>query len=142
MQQPAPKWFLLLAILAVVWNLFGCAAIVSDLTLTPEDIKQMTAAQQELYASRPAWAVGASLVAVFGGAIGSVLLTLRKRYAMPVLLASLVGLLAQDLGLFVLSPVANLVPKEAKILQGMVLLIAVGLVGLAQLAKKRKWIAD
>ena len=52
MEQP-PKWFLPVGIAALLWNLLGCAAYLSDVMLTPEDVAKMTADQQALYAARP-----------------------------------------------------------------------------------------
>jgi hypothetical protein len=137
----APKWFLPVAGVALLWNLVGCAAYLSDVMLTPDDVAKMDAAQQALYASRPAWAVAATAVAVWGGAAGCVGLLLRRRWALPLLLASLAGLVVQNLGLFVLSDAASLAGPGVVALQGMVMLIAIGLVLLARRAIARGWIA-
>jgi hypothetical protein len=136
----APKWFLPVAGVALLWNLVGCAAYLSDVMLTPDDMAKMDAAQQALYASRPAWAVAATAIAVWGGAAGCVGLLLRRRWALPLLLASLAGVIVQNLGLFVLSDAASLMPAVAYMLQGLVLLIAIGLVLLARRAIARGWI--
>jgi len=40
----APKWFLPVVILAWIWNLLGCAAFLSDVTLTREDLAKMSPA--------------------------------------------------------------------------------------------------
>jgi hypothetical protein len=137
----APKWFLPVAGVALLWNLVGCAAYLSDVMLTPDDVAKMDAAQQALYASRPAWAVAATAVAVWGGAAGCVGLLLRKRWALPLLLASLAGLVVQNVGLFVISDAASLAGPGVVALQGMVMLIAIGLVLLARKAIARGWLA-
>ena len=137
MEQP-PKWFLPVAITAVLWNLFGCAAYLSDVMLTPEDVAKMTADQQALYAARPSWSVAATAIAVWGGAAGCLGLIMRKRWAMPLLIASLAGVIVQDVSLFGLSGVAA--PPVAVALQGLVLVIAIGLVLLARKAAARGWI--
>ena len=46
---------------------------------------------------RPLWATAAFAVAVFGGAIGSVLLLLRKPAAIFLFIASLLGVLVQTI---------------------------------------------
>jgi hypothetical protein len=138
--NPLPKWYLPVSVAALLWNLLGCAAYLSDVSLTPDDIAKMDAAQQALYASRPAWAVAATAIAVWGGAAGCVGLLLRRRWALPLLLASLAGVIVQNLGLFVLSDAASLVPAVAYVLQGLVLLVAIGLVLLARRAIARGWI--
>lgn len=137
-----PKWYLPLTIVALLWNLLGCAAYLSDVTLTPDDIARMSSDQQALYAARPMWAVAATATAVWGGAAGSIFLIWRKRWAMPLLMASLAGVIAQDVGLFILSPAAVQAGPVVMALQGMVLLIAIGLIVLARKAIARGWIAS
>ena len=139
--NPAPKWYLPVAILALLWNLLGCAAYLGDVMLTPDDIAKMSPAQQALYAARPAWAVAATAIAVWGGAAGCLGLVLRKRWALPLLLLSLAGVIVQDVALFVLSSAAAQAGTVAYVLQGLVLAIAIGLVLLARRAIARGWIA-
>jgi anti-sigma-K factor RskA len=124
----------------LLWNLLGCVAYISDVTLKPEDIAKMSAAQQALYASRPAWAVAATAIAVWGGAAGCIGLILRKRWATPLLVASLAGVVAQDVGLFLLSGLGGQVDVAVFALQGLVLLVAIGLVVLARKASAREWL--
>jgi hypothetical protein len=140
--KATPKWYLPVTILALLWNLLGCAAFLSDVMLTPEDVARMSAAQQALYAARPAWAVAATAIAVWGGVAGCLGLILRKRWAMPLLLASLAGVIAQDLGLFVLSDAARQAGPVPMVLQGLVLLVAIGLVLLARKAAARGWLTQ
>lgn len=139
METP-PKWYLPVAIIALIWNLLGCLAYLSDVMLTPEDIAKMSAAQQALYASRSSWAVAATAIAVWGGAAGCVGLIWRKRWATPLLIASLVGVIAQDIGLFALTDAASQAGAVAVGLQGLVLVIAIGLVWLGRTATAGGWI--
>jgi hypothetical protein len=135
-----PKWFLPVAIVALLWNLLGCVAYLSDVTLKPEDIAKMSAAQQALYAARPVWAVAATAIAVWGGAAGCIGLIMRRRWATPLLVASLAGVIAQDVGLFLLSGVGGQAGAVVFALQGLVLLIAIALVALARKASAREWL--
>lgn len=139
METP-PRWYLPVAIVALLWNVVGCVAYLGDVTLSPDDLAQMSAAQQALYAARPGWAVAATAIAVWGGAAGSLGLVLRKGWALPALVASLVGVIVQDLGLFLLTDAAAVAGPGTMALQGLVLVIAVGLVLLARTAAARGWI--
>lgn len=141
MMNTVPKWFRPVAIVALLWNLLGCVAWLMDVTLTPDDVARMSAAEQAMYASRPAWAVGATAVAVWGGALGCLGLILRKRWSRICLVLSLIGVIAQDIGLFGLTDAAVQAGPVALVLQGVVLLVAIGLVVLAQKAIRRGWIA-
>lgn len=133
-----PKWFMPVAIVALLWNLIGCAAYLMDVTLTPEAVAAMTPDQQALYAARPMWAVAVYAIAVWGGALGCVGLLMKKRWAKGPLLASLLGLIAQDIALFGMSPVA--IEASVYALQGMVLVIAVLLLLLANKATRAGWL--
>jgi hypothetical protein len=137
---PTPRWYRPVAIVALLWNLIGCAAYLHDVMLTPEDIAMLPADQQALYAARPSWSVAASAVAVWAGALGCVGLILRRRWATPLLIASLAGVIVQDVSLFAMSSQAA-IPSAAYALQGLVLVIAIGLVLLARKASARGWLA-
>ncbi len=84
-----PKWYLPVVILALLWNMAGCAAYLKDVMLTPEDVAKLSAEMQALYAARPAWSVAATAIAVWAGLAGCIGLIMRKRWAAPVLIASL-----------------------------------------------------
>ena len=91
-----PKWFKVVAVIALLWNLLGCLAFAMDLRMTPEDVAALPEAQQALYAARPGWAVVATAVAVIGGALGCLGLLLGRKWAFVLLLLSLAGILVQD----------------------------------------------
>ena len=139
--EQAPKWYTPVAVAALLWNLLGCAAFLMDVMLKPEDIAKLTAAQQAMYAARPAWSVAATAIAVWFGAAGSVGLIMRKRWATPLLLASVAGVIVQDVWLFGMSGAAAQAGPVAFVLQGLVLVIAIALVLLARKATARGWSA-
>lgn len=136
----APKWFLPVAIIAMLWNLMGCAAYLSDAMLTAADVAKMGEAEKIMYDARPAWAVAATAVGVWLGALGCLALILRKSWAVPVLLLSLLGVIVQDVWLFLLAPKTDLINGTVYGLQGMVLLISIGLASLARSAKASGWL--
>ncbi len=139
MSQP-PKWYLPAAIVALLWNLMGCAAYLSDVMLTPADVAKMDAAMQAAYAARPAWSVAATAIAVWGGALGCLGLILRKSWAQWLLLASLAGVIVQDIALFLISGALKAGGMTAIILQGVVLVVAVALALLARRARVSGWL--
>jgi hypothetical protein len=135
-----PGWYLPTAIVALLWNLLGCMAFFSDARLSPEDIAKMSQDQQALYNSRPTWALAATGIAVIGGAAGCLGLILRKRWAQPLLIASLLGVIVQDYGMFVLSGQGAQASPAVIGLQALVLVVALALVMLARKAIARGWI--
>lgn len=136
----APKWFGVVAIIALVWNILGCMAFVIDMQLTPEDIAKLPEAQQTLYLTRPAWSVAATAVAVFGGALGGIALLRRRKWAFALLLLSLFGIIAQDIALFVVADGIALAGPVAVVLQFVVLLVGILLVLLSRKGIARGWL--
>ena len=137
----APKWFRVAAIIALLWNILGCLAFVADLQLKPEDIAKLPEAQQALYASRPAWSIAATAIAVFGGTLGCIGLILKRRWAFVLLLLSLLGILGQDIAMFVLANAAEAAGSFAIVLQSVVLIVGVWLVLLSRKAMASGWIS-
>jgi len=139
MNRP-PTWFTIVAVVALLWNALGCVAFFSDLTLSPEAVAALPDAQQAMYAARASWAVAATAVAVFGGVLGCLGLLLRKKWAFAVLVFSLVGILVQDFGLFVLADGVTVGGPVVVVLQTIVLAVGVGLVFLSRKGIARGWL--
>lgn len=135
-----PGWFKVAAVLALLWNLLGCVALIADLSMSPGDVAALPEAHQALYAARPDWAVAATAVAVLGGVLGCIGLLLRRRWAFHVLMLSLAGILLQDLAMFVLVDGARLAGPGVVAMQGVVLAIGIGLVLLSRRAMARGWL--
>jgi hypothetical protein len=136
-----PGWFKVVAIVALLWNLLGCLAFASDLSLSPDDVAKLSASQQALYAARPVWAVVATGFAVIGGALGCVGLLLRKKWAIILFALSLLGILVQDFGLFALAGGAKLAGPAAVAMQAVVLVIGVWLLVFSRKSAARGWLA-
>ncbi|MBI3504356.1 MAG: hypothetical protein HY059_05905 [Proteobacteria bacterium] len=138
--EKAPKWFVPVVVVALLWNLLGCFAYVVDVTITPEALAKMTAAQQAMHAARPAWSVAATAFAVWFGAAGCLGLLLKKRWATPLFAISLIGIVCQDISLYMLSG-STPMDQTALVLQCLVLLVGVALLLLARRASAMKWVA-
>ncbi|MFZ4732682.1 MAG: hypothetical protein ACOYK7_09125 [Pirellulales bacterium] len=139
MNRP-PVWFTAVVAVALAWNIIGLLAVVSDLLVSAPEITAPAAQQQAIPAARPLWSVAASVVAVVGGTLGCLALLLRRRESLVLLAASLVGVVLQDIGIFVVAGVGPGVGPVPFILQSLVLAIAVGLVFLARHATRRGWL--
>ena len=80
--EPVPKWYKPVVIIALIWNLLGCAAYLADVMLKAADIAKLSEAQQAMYAARPAWSIAATAVAVWFGAAGRASRAPRRRSAL------------------------------------------------------------
>lgn len=83
--------FWVIAVFAFVWNALGSVNYLMQ--MNPEMVASLPETHKAIIIGRPAWATGGFAVAVFGGALGGVLLLLRKSVAIYVFIASLLGVL-------------------------------------------------
>ena len=134
-----PSWFKVVAIISLIWNLFGVLAFAGQMMLTPEILAELPVAEQELYASTPLWATVAFAIAVFLGAFGSLLLLLKKALSTAILIFSLVGVVVQMLHAFFLSKSLEVLGPNSMIMPVIVILIAIYLVWLSKKAQSNGW---
>ena len=127
----APVWLRVVAALALIWNLMGVYAYLLSVGVLRGGDAAMSAA------SMPVWVTGAFAVGVFGGTLGSIGLLLLKRWAKPMLLASLLGVIVNDVWAFFL----RVGPAESPIMPLAVNLIVLLLVALAYNADKKGWLS-
>lgn len=135
-----PVWFYIAASLAVTWESMGLFAYVSTIMISAEDMIKMTEAEQNIHKATPAWANGVFAIAVFSGFIGSLLLLLKKAWALPVLIISLLAILVQMYNAFFIMDSFAVFGPGGTIMPIMVIVIAILLIGLAQSAKSKQWI--
>jgi hypothetical protein len=74
------------------------------------------------------------------GALGCLGLFIRQRWAYAALWVSLLGVIAQDLAIFVFSGAGAAAGAGAMLLQAVVLLVSIGLVLLARHGLKQGWL--
>ncbi len=91
-----PAWFRVVALLAVVWNAIGVFMYLSSVGLFGDPMTGLSEAERAAASSIPAWITGAFAIGTFAGLIGSLGLLLRKTWAQPVLVVSLIGLLVLE----------------------------------------------
>ncbi len=134
---PAPKWYMPVAVVALLWNLVGVYAYLTNVMMSDEAIAALPAAEQAMHNDFPTWAVAGSAIAVWFGALGCVALIMKKGWAVPVLALSLVGVVVQDIGILTMAGDNS----AGYPFQGVVLVISIALVMLARKAQAQGWIA-
>ncbi|MET0580623.1 MAG: hypothetical protein ABWX88_00320 [Pseudoxanthomonas sp.] len=138
---PRPLGFWIVSVLALLWNLLGVAMFFLQINMPAEALAAMPVEQRALYESTPAWVNGAFGVAVFGGALGSLLLLLKKRLALPLLVLSLLGVVVQMGYTYLMTPALSVYGPSGVILPVLLVLIALFLVWFARRSIARGWIA-
>jgi len=127
------------AAVLLVWNLLGVMAYVMQVMMNPETLAALPQEQRELYENTPDWATAAFAVAVNFGALGCVLLLLRRNLAGLFLQLSLAGVLVQMFHSFFMSKSFEVFGPGGLVMPVIVIVIAIYLVWLAAKAKTNRW---
>ena len=83
--------FWVISILMLIWNVMGC--INFFVQTNPEMVSSYRETEQAIILARPSWATVAFALAVFGGALGCILLMLKKSISYYLFIASLLGVI-------------------------------------------------
>ena len=83
--------FWVIGAVALIWNVMG--VINYFVQMNPDMLAAYRESERSLVEGRPAWATGGFAIAVFGGALGCLLLLLRKSVAHYLFIASLLGVI-------------------------------------------------
>jgi len=122
---------------ALLWNVMGAANFFAQ--MNPDVLAAYRESERAIVEGRPAWATGAFVMAVFGGALGCLLLLLRKSVAYYLFIASLLGVIvtmAHTLGVdvdFGLGEILGIIL--------MPLAVAAFLIWYSKLAQSKGWIS-
>lgn len=139
-QEKTPTWFKVVAILAILWNLMGLVAFFMQINMSEATLAAMPAAERALYESTPIWATAGFAVAVIAGTLGSIGLLLRKKWAHPVFLLSLIGVIVQQTYIFFISGMMENAAVGAMVMPVMILLIAILLLFYSKRMIKQGWL--
>ncbi len=125
--------------IALVWNVMG---VMNYLMQTnPEAVAAMPETHRGIIEGRPAWATGGFAISVFGGAVGGILLLVRKAAATYLLIASLAGTVLTMIHTFSIAESLSMSLFETVLMMIMPLAVAVFLVWYARQSQSKGWIS-
>ncbi|MEA3008549.1 MAG: hypothetical protein QOJ91_241 [Sphingomonadales bacterium] len=135
-----PSWYWAVAALALLWEAMGCFAYVTQVTMDSAALAKLPAAQRDIWAAMPGWAVGAYAVAVWAGLLGGIGLLLRRGGARLAFAASLAGVVVQFGWVFLATPILTTVGPSAVALPAFILVVAALLLWFSVSAARRGWL--
>ena len=126
--------FWVIGIVALIWNVMGCINYLMQ--MKPDALATYPEAARMLVADRPGWATGAFAVAVFGGALGCLLLLVKKSVAYYAFVASFLGVVVTNIYTFGVTDSTGIWVGSL-----MSLAVAVFLVWYSKSVKRKGWIS-
>lgn len=137
----APVWYMIVSGVFLAWDLFDFAVFALTMTMfqNREALEDagLNPQQVELILSTPTWVNVAFGIAVVFGVWGCVALLEKKRLAVPLLIVSLLGVIAQNTYMYLLSDAVEIMGLGASPL---VIAGAIALVPFAILSANKGWL--
>ena len=127
--------FWVIGAIALIWNLAGVVNFFAQ--MNPDVLAAYRESERAIVEGRPAWATGAFAIATFGGALGCLLLLLRKSAAFYLFIVSLLGVIVTMI--HTLGVDIDLGPGEIVGIILMPLLVTAFLIWYAKRAKSKGW---
>ena len=136
-RQPIARWYLIGAIVSMLFMALGCAIYVMHVTADPA---ALPLDQRAAYAAEPAWVTALNAVAVWVGLIGAVLLVLKRRLAEALLLVSFLATLVWLAGLLLVPALRDALSTNDVAVAVIVTLITGTIWSFARHSRQRGWL--
>jgi len=132
--------FWIVGAFALIWNIGGAINYIMQTNI--EFVATLPDTHKAIIQGRPYWATGGFALAVFGGAIGSLLLLLKKRFAFYIFIASLAGILITMIHtVMVATAVTTFHFSEIFVMIILPIIVGILLVWYTEIVRRRRWIS-
>jgi hypothetical protein len=126
---------------ALIWNVLGSVNYLSQ--MNTDLVASMPETHRAIIEGRPAWATGGFAIAVFGGALGGLLLLLRKSAAVYLFVASLLGTIVTMIHTTnIARSTTDFSAVEILIMILLPLMVAAFLIWYSKYAQNRNWLGQ
>jgi hypothetical protein len=139
-KSAVPAWYWVIAAVALLWNLMGCAFFAMELFAQEALMETMTEAQRAWARSVPGWIYFVYGVAVTTGVLGSIGLFLRKSWATMMFTICLVAVIVQMVYTMLIGGGLQAMGPSGLIMPALVIVIAAALLWFSSFARRRGWI--
>lgn len=139
-RSPAPGWFMAAALAALLFEAFGGYSYLTDVTRSSEALAALPLDQRRMVEAMPSWIYAAYAVAVWAGLAGAIGLVVRRVWAVPFLAVSLLAILVQFGGIWLVPRLRQVTPPEAMLVPAAIIAIAAAIYWLAHHARRRGWL--
>ncbi len=136
-----PRSFLVIGIVALLWNALGVFFYLMEVTRSPEALAQMAEAERALIESLPSWVTGAYATAVFLGLLGCAGLLLKKAWGVTLFMVSLVAIVVQMGYWLFMTNSPEVYGSEVFVMPVIVTAIGAFLVWYSRAAKAKGWLS-
>jgi hypothetical protein len=139
-KSTVPSWYWVVAAIALIWNLLGCAAFAMELFAQEAAMESMTDVQREWARSLPGWIYLIYGAAVGTGVAGSITLFLRRTWAVSLFGISLAAVLVQMIYSMLIAGGLQAMGPSGAVMPTVVIALAAALLWFSFLARRKSWL--
>lgn len=139
-KSAAPVWYWVVATIALLWNLMGCAAFAMELFAQEAMMESWTEAQREWAQSIPTWIYIAYGLAVITGVAGSIGLFLRKSWVITLFAVCLAAVLVQMIYTMIIAGGLQVMGPSSAVMPLLVIILAGVFLWFSYFAKTKRWL--
>ena len=139
-KSAVPGWYWVIAAVALLWNLMGCAAFGMEMFAQEAAMESMTEAQKEWVRSTPGWVYVVYAISVFSGVAGSIGLFLRKGWTILMFSICVVAVIIQMGYTMLIGGGLQVMGPSGLVLPSLVIGIEAALLWFSRFARNRNWL--
>jgi hypothetical protein len=139
-KSAVPRWYWVIAAVALMWNLLGCAFFAMEMFAQEAMMESMTQAQKEWARSIPGWIYFVYGLAVSTGVAGSIGLFLRKGWAITMFAVCLAAVIVQMGYSMIIAGGLQATGPSGLVMPSLVIAFAAALLWFSWFARGRGWI--
>jgi hypothetical protein len=138
-KSAVPLWYWVIAAVALLWNLLGCAMFGMEIFAQDAMLQSMTEDQKEWARSIPAWIYFVYGLAVSTGVAGSIGLFMRKGWTIGMFAICLVAVIVQMVYTMIIGGGLQVMGPSGLVMPSLVIVIAAALLWFSLFARSRSW---
>ena len=136
-RQPIARWYAAAAIVSFLFMLIGCAGYLLEVIADPATLPLD---QRAVHDAQPLWLISANAIAVWVGALGALLLILRRRLAETLMLVSMIAVAIWLAGLLLVPHLRDLLGTDDIAVAVVVTVITWTIYWFARHSRQRGWL--
>jgi hypothetical protein len=139
-KSAVPVWYWVIAAVALLWNLLGCAMFAMEILAQEAMMESFTEDQKAWARSIPGWIYLVYGVAVSTGVAGSTGLFLRKGWTVTLFAICLVAVIVQMVYTMIIGGGIEAMGPSGAVMPALVIVIAAALLWFSWIARSRNWL--
>ena len=139
--QEVPPSLKIIAMVAIAWNSFGLLEFYMRVSMASGGLSTRSAEEQLFFENFPTWANMTLAIAALTGVAGSFFLLIRKTWAYPMFIISLITMASLNFYLYLATDFLKLLGPSSVFYDLLAIAVSLFLVVYSKKAKKEGWLS-